>query len=125
MGRAWPVARGPWPVAGGLDTTGEWAWAGAMPQVMYVTAVTGDGNVLMVARGANGTAPAAHANGAAVAVLTDYSVNPVPTCSLVRRSSICPWLPTLAACMEAPHAWLPTPSRGSACMEASSGGAPS
>jgi hypothetical protein len=51
---------------------------------MYVTAVSGDGNLLVVARGANGTAPAPHAGGAAVTVLTDYSVNAVPTCSLVR-----------------------------------------
>ncbi len=53
-------------------------------QVLYVTAVAGDGNLLMVVRGANGTTPAAHANGAPAAVLTDYSVNRLPTCSLVR-----------------------------------------
>jgi hypothetical protein len=54
------------------------------PQVLLVTAVEGDGNQLAVTRGANGTAPAAHLSGAAGRVLTDYSVNPVPTCTLVR-----------------------------------------
>ncbi len=62
---------------------------------MYVTGVTGDGNLLIVARGANGTAAAAHGNGAAVVVLTDYSVNPVPTCSLVPP----------APCLGRPPSW--------------------
>ena len=53
--------------------------------MMLVAAVSGDGNLLIVSRAANGTNAAAHAAGAAVTVLTDYAVNTVPTCSLVRR----------------------------------------
>ncbi len=59
---------------------------GKLVQVLLVTGVSGDGNLLVVARATNGTTAAAHAAGAAVAVLTDYGVNPLPRCSLVRST---------------------------------------